>query len=317
MTESQRNRLKNVILYILKNFSGGTDYIKLYKILYFANKKQLAEIGFPIIYDNFKAWHYGPVPSFTGATLKSIENGDTPSHDMESFFKSLKVRKNKLVVGLEAPDCDIIPEYSRGILDGLVAKYKYRSSKEMSKESHDSAWLEAYYRNGKILEGNHTIRPHFVAADAKAPDYLIDKVKILFSKNAEAHYNISSGDDVLAALEKAVLEIHDLLQLEDGWDGEGTYAIKEKAAQNCRNIIDLKRAHIEFVSDIYPTPAGNLSIDWNINGNIVSAEIGSRLMAFYCEALDKNDSYDSPTMEVGTETSNALYDRIEYFCRKD
>ena len=178
MTESQRSRLKNVILYILKNFSGGTDYIKLYKILYFANKKQLAEIGFPIIYDNFKAWHYGPVPSFTGATLKSIENGDTPSHDMESFFKSLKVRKNKLVVGLEAPDCDIIPEYSRGILDGLVAKYKNRSSKEMSKESHDSAWFEAYYRNGKILEGYHTIRPHFVAADAKASDYLINKVKI-------------------------------------------------------------------------------------------------------------------------------------------
>ena len=42
MTEAQRNRLKNVVLYILKNFSGGADYIKLYKIMYFANREQLS-----------------------------------------------------------------------------------------------------------------------------------------------------------------------------------------------------------------------------------------------------------------------------------
>ena len=106
MTDAQRNRLKNVILYILNSFSGGADYIKLYKIMYFANRCQLAMIGVPIVCDNFKAWKFGPVPAFTGSVIKCFENETPLSQDMKIFRNVLRVRRNKLVKGLATPDVE-------------------------------------------------------------------------------------------------------------------------------------------------------------------------------------------------------------------
>ena len=39
------------MLYILKAFPEGVDYIHLFKVMYFAQQNQLKEYGLPIIYD--------------------------------------------------------------------------------------------------------------------------------------------------------------------------------------------------------------------------------------------------------------------------
>lgn len=282
--------------------------------MYFANKRQLAEIGLPLICDNFKAWKYGPVPSFTGAVVKCLEGKEHLSRDMKIFQNALSVRKNKLVVGLESPNIDDIPAISRSILDSLINKYKYRSWKDISKESHDEAWFEAYHRLGSANDGRSTIRPHLMAAAAGAPDYMVDIVKRFFTKNDET-YNRWSDSTSVKAYEKAVIEIRNLLLLEDDWDGEGAYAIDKGAAMNCHKFLELKRSHVEYISDIYPTPSGTICIDWNIEGNIVSAEISHIQIAFYCEAVENSESYDSPTMNIGKTAFDSLYEYIERFCK--
>jgi len=64
-------KLKAVTLYILKK-CGATDYIHLFKILYFAEKEHYADYGKRITKDTFIAMEHGPVPSFLYNALKLV-----------------------------------------------------------------------------------------------------------------------------------------------------------------------------------------------------------------------------------------------------
>lgn len=61
-TIEQILKIKAVVLYILKAFPEGVDYIHLFKVMYFAQQDQLKEYGLPIMYDTFVARKHGPVP---------------------------------------------------------------------------------------------------------------------------------------------------------------------------------------------------------------------------------------------------------------
>lgn len=51
----QIDKIKAVVLYILQHFKDGVDYIKLFKIMYFAQREYLATYGLTIVEDTFKA----------------------------------------------------------------------------------------------------------------------------------------------------------------------------------------------------------------------------------------------------------------------
>ena len=72
-TIDQILKIKAVVLYILKAFPEGVDYIHLFKVMYFAQQDQLKEYGLPIIYDTFVARKHGPVPALTYKVLRGIE----------------------------------------------------------------------------------------------------------------------------------------------------------------------------------------------------------------------------------------------------
>ena len=61
-TIEQINKIETVVLYVLRNFPEGVDYIKLFKIIYFAQKEYLANYGKVLCPDTFKARTFGPVP---------------------------------------------------------------------------------------------------------------------------------------------------------------------------------------------------------------------------------------------------------------
>ena len=44
----QINKIEAVVLYILQHFKDGVDYIKLFKIMYFAQREYLATYGLTI-----------------------------------------------------------------------------------------------------------------------------------------------------------------------------------------------------------------------------------------------------------------------------
>lgn len=309
MTADQRHLLKNVILYILKDFSGGSDYIKLYKILYFAHKEQLATIGIPLVNDNFKAWRLGPVPSFAGSVIKHLETGDPLTDDMLPFKKAIKVRRNKLVSALEQPEYDCIPEYSRFLIDKHIAKCKYQTADALSQKSHDAAWIEAYYGNDNLHDGQSSLRPELIAAAGDAPDSIIYCVKA-FSRKSPKFYNERDSVKVWKSLTNAAASLHNLSLLPQGWDGDDADKVKTDAALNCRMLIASRLARIDMIDDIYPTPMGNICIDWLNNGNKTSIEVGESRMAFYYTSADRKEIFDSPVMDFNDDACRLLYKYI-------
>lgn len=309
MTEKQRYKLKNIILYILSNFSGGADYIKLYKILYFANREHLAKVGVPLINDNFKAWDYGPVPSFTGMLVKKLESKEDLSGDMDLFKGSMKVRKNKLVVAIEKPRIDEIPMYTRGFLDGYIRKYKYYSSKRLSEESHDEAWKEAYVDRGGHLNGKAVINPVLMAGCADADDDMLVLLRHLYGNDPE-YVHLKENPAVADALEIAAGEIYELGGLPMNWDGEEADAIDSRSAMNCRKLLLYKNARVNYIDAIYPTPGGSICIDWRKNGAKLSAEINGDRMAYYYVSADRKECYDSPAFSFENSAQNPIFEDL-------
>ncbi len=306
MTDKQINRLKNVILYILKEFSGGADYIKLYKILYFANKQQLADVGIPVIADRFKAWDLGPVPSLTGFLVKKLESHEPLKEKLSAFNGAMEVRKNKRVKAILSPVINEIPLYTRNLLDSLVAKYKYYSSERLSELSHDDAWREAYEVNGGKINGSETINPVSMAKVDGASEDMLTSIARLFSHD-DSYVSIWNMNEDLDNFENSVFEIFNLRNMDEGWDGDDAEKIDGQTADNCRLLLSHAKSIPDFIELIYPTPSGNICIDWHSNKAKVSAELSRKHIAFYFVSNDSKEIYDSPMMEFGEISTDHLF----------
>ena len=72
-TNDEIKKIESVVLYILQAFKDGVDYIKLFKIMYFAQKDYLQKYGKVLCPDTFKARKYGPIPAFSDKVIKNVE----------------------------------------------------------------------------------------------------------------------------------------------------------------------------------------------------------------------------------------------------
>lgn len=139
----QINKIKAVVLYVLQNFKEGTDYIKLFKLMYFAQRAYVAKYGRPIFEDSFRARPLGPVPSLTYKAVKTAESGDfsdISGRAMNSLVTALHVN-GKMVSTKRKPDMDYLAKYEVECLNEVIDQYKDIDSRELSKMSHkDKAW---------------------------------------------------------------------------------------------------------------------------------------------------------------------------------
>lgn len=147
-TQEQIEKIQAVVLYILQHFPDGVDYIKLFKIMYFAQRKYLSTYGLCIVDDTFKARLKGPVPALTYKVMKMAENGDKFDRcsDLISFAKSVTVDNNQKVSANMKPDVDYIAGMERRVLDETIAECRDMSSKDLSKKSHDAAYRKVCNR---------------------------------------------------------------------------------------------------------------------------------------------------------------------------
>ncbi len=143
-TPNQIDKIKAVVLYIVQNFEDGVDYIKLFKILYFAQRAHLAKYGKVIVDDSFRALKHGPVPTYTYKGLQ-IAEGKKLLGDFDDFLQNLIV-KDKKVYATTNPDLDYISGAEKRSLDASIEKYKDIDPYDLSVLSHDSAWQEAIER---------------------------------------------------------------------------------------------------------------------------------------------------------------------------
>ncbi|MCM1050920.1 MAG: Panacea domain-containing protein [Paenibacillus sp.] len=143
-TPQQIAKIKAVLLYIMQNFHDGVDYIKLFKILYFAQQDHLVRYGKVIVDDSFRALKHGPVPTYTYKALQ-IAEGKPLEGDFDEFLSNISVRDKK-VYTTALPDMDYISGADRKCLDAAIAKYKDTDPYDLSDLSHDAAWMEAISR---------------------------------------------------------------------------------------------------------------------------------------------------------------------------
>lgn len=105
-TTDQILKIKAALLYILESFPEGVDYIKLFKILYFAQQSHLVKYGRPIVQESFYALKHGPVPSFTYKALQVAEGKLGKGTDFEDFLTDIQVRMSELVLVQGATQAD-------------------------------------------------------------------------------------------------------------------------------------------------------------------------------------------------------------------
>lgn len=125
-------------------FPEGVDYIKLFKILYFAQQEHLVKYGKVIVDESFRAVKHGPVPTYTYKALQ-IAEGKPLEGDFKDFLAGIEV-SNKKVYTVQKPDMEYISGAAKKCLDAAIDKYKNADPYDLSDLSHDSAWQEANNR---------------------------------------------------------------------------------------------------------------------------------------------------------------------------
>lgn len=146
-TKDEIKKIEAVVLYILSQFREGVDYIKLFKIMYFAQKEYLLSYGKVLCPDTFKARKYGPVPMLSDKVLKTVETRETlrGKTDLKAFAGSIHVDANQLVFGMQEPDTDYLSVKERECLNKWIDYCRDKDSlNELSPESHDQAYEAAW-----------------------------------------------------------------------------------------------------------------------------------------------------------------------------
>lgn len=170
----QIDKIKAVVLYIMQSFPYGVDYIKLFKIIYFAQQDHLVRYGKVIVDDSFRALKHGPVPTYTYKALQVAE-GKNLDGDFKDFLKGMEVIGKKVFTSL-APDMDYISGSNKRSLDASVAKYGDADPYDLSDLSHDDAWKEAWSRVQDDPQKNF-ITLIDIARAGKASKQMVDYIR--------------------------------------------------------------------------------------------------------------------------------------------
>lgn len=159
-TIDQILKIKAVVLYILKAFPEGVDYIHLFKVMYFAQQNQLKEYGLPIVYDTFVERKHGPVPTLTYKVLRGVEGKtDISSPELKDFADSLDVQLSQdghqVILASKNAKCDMdeLSVADVKMLDKWIDKCKNVDPFDLSDKSHeDKAWKRAKRQADKTGE---------------------------------------------------------------------------------------------------------------------------------------------------------------------
>ena len=174
-TDNEISKIKASLLYIIKSFPKGVDYIKLFKIMYFAQQGNLVKYGKPIFNATFHALKHGPVPSFTYKCIHILDGRLEPIEELHNFNVSFSVA-DSMVFATEHPDMDELSKSDIKSLDAAIKKYKDINSYDLSKLSHDKAWKEANKRAQNDPEQDR-ISLIETAKAGKAPSAMIDYIR--------------------------------------------------------------------------------------------------------------------------------------------
>lgn len=158
----------------MQSFPDGVDYIKLFKILYFAQQDHLVKYGKVLVDESFRAVKHGPVPTYTYKALQVAE-GKSLEGNFDGFLSGIEVRGKKVYTSMK-PDMDYISGANKKCLDTSIEKYKDTDPYDLSDMSHDSAWREADARIKDDPQKNF-ITIIDIARAGKATNTMVDYIR--------------------------------------------------------------------------------------------------------------------------------------------
>ncbi|NDV59091.1 Panacea domain-containing protein [Bacteroides sp. 519] len=179
-TNDQILKIRATLLYILQAFSNGADYIKIFKILYFAQQKHLVAYGHEIVEDSFMAREHGPVPAFLYKCLKSLEVGDEKGKDIVAFIQNITCKEYKghsVFYTKEKPDMDELSISNLKCLDESIEENKDKDSFLLSEESHKFAYNEAVKRFKQYPDIGDRLSIIDIAKEGGATQEIINYIK--------------------------------------------------------------------------------------------------------------------------------------------
>lgn len=130
----------HTMLYILNKAGKALDFHKIFKIMYFAERKHLARYGRMITEDDYIKMDNGPVPSAAYDILKNVK--ELPTSKYKNQFR---VYGRYQVEALENYDEDEFSKTDLECLDESINENINLSFGQLTNKSHDDAWEYAQY----------------------------------------------------------------------------------------------------------------------------------------------------------------------------
>lgn len=174
MNDYDRQRMVEQTLYVL-NATGGLDYYRLFKVLYFAQMEHVATWGVPMVPDEFVAYKYGPVPVGLYNAIKLLGSPDASA--LASALATVVVFAGDdaptVMVARREADSDMLSTSQKEALDKSIAENAPLSFSQLMHKSHDAAWKRAHDKR----QGAHSISTVDMARVAGADGSMLEYVQ--------------------------------------------------------------------------------------------------------------------------------------------
>lgn len=133
------------VMYIL-NKTAGTDIYHLLKELYYAERYHLATYGSRMIYDDFRAIDYGPVPSGVYDAIKGKSNANCPQmlKLVSSSVKRAGDDASNFLLPMRDADLSYLSQSMIDSLNHAISEVGSLSFEALKNKSHDAVWKSAF-----------------------------------------------------------------------------------------------------------------------------------------------------------------------------
>lgn len=166
------NKAKNALLYI-SNSIGEAGFLKIFKILYFAEKKHLARFGNMIVEERYIAMKNGPAPSKIYDIFKAFRDEDTIQKLPEGFAAAFQLTGNYNIRAKQKSELDYLTQADIECLDFSIRENNRLSFNQLSHKSHDLAWNNANENDEINILDMATAE----GADQEMLNYIIDQLE--------------------------------------------------------------------------------------------------------------------------------------------
>lgn len=158
------------VLYILHK-ANGLDYYKLFKIMYFAQRKHLAQYGLCIFPDEFHALPNGPVPTMLYDAIKQSKPTPITTEWNKSVIKGTE-DAHYILLPLRPANEDYISEAAKQTMDWAFNEYSTKNFMQLKEESHTPLWQKAYNA------AHHEMSAYDIAKEAGADENALANILI-------------------------------------------------------------------------------------------------------------------------------------------